>query len=288
MFQVEKKCTNMNYDFSNKVVLITGAGRREGIGSGMASAFASYGAKVMISDIGKPEGSIFSSDNIGLDTEMKAIESELTSNKGEVKSINADVRFESEIENAVSRTVKCFGSIDIMINNAGIGYLMSPFLDLKKDNWDAVLEVNLRGVFFGIKHAAKQMIKQSTGGRIINISSQAAKRGFRDLAAYVASKHGLVGLTKTAALELGSNSITVNSICPNHITTKLGQKQNQFRADTLGVTVDQLLNDRKNNIPLRRLGLVSDITDMCLYLCSENGSYITGQNIDISGGQEMH
>jgi len=288
MFQVEKKCIDMNYNFSNKVVLVTGAGRREGIGSEIARAFLACGAKVMLSDIGKSEGSLFSSDNIGLDTEMSAIESELRSYSSEVRSITTDVRFESEIENAISKTVKCFGSLDVMINNAGVGYLMSPLLDLSKEDWDTVLEVNLRGVFFGIKHSAKQMINQLTGGRIINISSQAAKRGFKDLGAYVASKHGLVGLTKTAALEFGSNSITVNSICPNHITTKLGQKQNIFRAKNLGITIDQLLDDRKNNIPLRRLGLVGDISDMCLYLCSEQGSYITGQSLDISGGQEMH
>ena len=146
----------------------------------------------------------------------------------------------------------------------------------------------LRGVFYGIKHSARQMITQGYGGRIINIASQAAKRGFNDLAAYVSSKHGLIGLTKTSALEFASEKITVNSICPNHITTELGEKQNIFRSRSLGIKVEELLELRSNQIPLKRVGLSEDIANMCIFLSSNQASYVTGQNIDVSGGQEMH
>ena len=161
-------------------------------------------------------------------------------------------------------------------------------LKLTPDDWDAVLEVNLRGAFFGIKHAAKRMIAQGGGGRIISIASQAAKRGFPDLAAYVSSKHALVGLTRTAALEFGSHNITVNTVCPNHITTGLGARQNEFRAKSLGVSVEELLATRAKQIPLGRVGRTSDIASSCAFLCSTEADYITGQNLDVSGGQEMH
>jgi meso-butanediol dehydrogenase/(S,S)-butanediol dehydrogenase/diacetyl reductase len=175
-----------------------------------------------------------------------------------------------------------------MVNNAGVGYIMNSTLKLSQDDWDAVLEVNLRGAFFGIKHAAKQMITQGGGGRIISIASQAAKRGFPDLAAYVSSKHALVGLTRTAALEFGAHNITVNTVCPNHITTGLGARQNEFRAKSLGISVDELLATRAQQIPLGRVGKTTDIASTCAFLCSSEADYVTGQNLDVSGGQEMH
>jgi meso-butanediol dehydrogenase/(S,S)-butanediol dehydrogenase/diacetyl reductase len=165
---------------------------------------------------------------------------------------------------------------------------MNSTLKLTPDDWDAVLEVNLRGAFFGIKHAAKRMIAQGGGGRIISIASQAAKRGFPDLAAYVSSKHALVGLTRTAALEFGAHNITVNTVCPNHITTGLGARQNEFRAKSLGIGVEELLAARAKQIPLGRVGRTSDIASSCAFLCSTEADYITGQNLDVSGGQEMH
>jgi meso-butanediol dehydrogenase/(S,S)-butanediol dehydrogenase/diacetyl reductase len=132
------------------------------------------------------------------------------------------------------------------------------------------------------------MIRQGTGGRIINIASQAAKSGHPHLAAYIASKHGLVGLTRTAALELGAHGITVNAVCPNHVTTGLGAVQNEYYAKLRGVSVEQYLADMRNGIPLGRVGMATDTANACAFLSSDLASYITGEAMNVSGGAEMH
>ena len=273
---------------TGKVALITGAGRHKGLGEAMAKRLAKDGAAVVITDIGVAKGPQFEKQHIGTSDEMNEIVAEIRKAGGKAAAVACDVLDEKSVEAAVAFTVKEFGRLDIMINNAGIGYLMTDILSLEQKDWDAVLNVNLRGCFFGTKHAAKQMIRQGGGGRIINTASQAAKRGFAGAAAYVSSKHGLVGLTRTSALEFGKHAIRVNAICPNHVTTGLGATQNEYRAKTMGITVDELLKRRSATIPLGRVGLTSDIASTCAWLCSDEAAYVTGQNLDISGGQEMH
>ena len=276
------------YDLNGKVAVVTGAGRHGGIGAAIARRFVSEGAKVVMTDIGAPKGERFGAEHIGTAAELQSIVDEINAGGGEAAAAVCDVRDEVQVQGAIDTAIDRYGSLDVMVNNAGVGYIMNSTLKLTPDDWDAVLEVNLRGAFFGIKHAAKRMIAQGGGGRIISIASQAAKRGFPDLAAYVSSKHALVGLTRTAALEFGSHNITVNTVCPNHITTGLGARQNEFRAKSLGVSVEELLATRAKQIPLGRVGRTSDIASSCAFLCSTEADYITGQNLDVSGGQEMH
>jgi meso-butanediol dehydrogenase/(S,S)-butanediol dehydrogenase/diacetyl reductase len=276
------------HDLSGKVAVITGAGRRKGLGEAMARRLAAEGCKVVLSDIGMAKGAHFDAGNIGTSAEMDGIAGDINNSGGAALAIACDVRDEDDMTGLIGETVARFGQIDVMVNNAGVGYLMSPILETDAATWDSVLHVNLRGVFFGIKRAAKQMIFQGGGGRIVNIASQAAKRGFPDLAAYVSSKHALVGLTRTAALEFGGHGITVNSICPNHVTTALGASQNAFRAGKLGLTLDELMAARRGRNPLGREGYTSDIAAMCAFLASPEAQYITGQNLDVSGGEEMH
>ena len=276
------------YDLNGKVAVVTGAGRHGGIGAAIARRFVSEGAKVVMTDIGAPKGERFGAEHIGTAAELQSIVDEINAGGGEAAAAVCDVRDEVQVQGAIDTAIDRYGSLDVMVNNAGVGYIMNSTLKLTPDDWDAVLEVNLRGAFFGIKHAAKRMIAQGGGGRIISIASQAAKRGFPDLAAYVSSKHALVGLTRTAALEFGSHNITVNTVCPNHITTGLGARQNEFRAKSLGVSVEELLATREKQIPLGRVGRTSDIASSCAFLCSTEADYITGQNLDVSGGQEMH
>jgi NAD(P)-dependent dehydrogenase (short-subunit alcohol dehydrogenase family) len=276
------------YDLNGKVAVVTGAGRHGGIGAAIARRFVSEGAKVVMTDIGAPKGERFGAEHIGTAAELQSIVDEINAGGGEAAAAVCDVRYEVQVQGAIDTAIDRYGSLDVMVNNAGVGYIMNSTLKLTPDDWDAVLEVNLRGAFFGIKHAAKRMIAQGGGGRIISIASQAAKRGFPDLAAYVSSKHALVGLTRTAALEFGSHNITVNTVCPNHITTGLGARQNEFRAKSLGVSVEELLATRAKQIPLGRVGRTSDIASSCAFLCSTEADYITGQNLDVSGGQEMH
>ncbi len=181
-----------------------------------------------------------------------------------------------------------FGALDILVNNAGIGFLMEPLIEMPKDRWQTVLEVNLMGAFLCSKHAARRMIAQGNGGRIVNIASVAAKSGSMHLAAYAASKHGMVGLTRSAALELGAHRITVNAVCPNHVTTGLGALQNEYRSKQRGQTVDEYLAEMRGRIPLGRVGLAEDTAKAVAFLCSDEAQYVTGEAMNVSGGQEMH
>jgi meso-butanediol dehydrogenase/(S,S)-butanediol dehydrogenase/diacetyl reductase len=165
---------------------------------------------------------------------------------------------------------------------------MKPIVEMNVDEWDAVLGVNLRGVFLGIQAAAKRMIAQGKGGRIINIGSQASKSGFSHASAYTTSKHGVVGLTRVAAMELGEHGITVNTICPNHVTTGLGAWQNDHFSGVTGRELEQYMADMRARIPLGRPGLQEDIAKACAFLCSDQAAYMSAECMNVSGGEEYH
>ena len=275
-------------DLAGKVAIITGAARPKGLGEAMAMRLAAEGCKVIVSDIGAPRGAQMPAHAIGSSADIDAVVAAIRHAGGAAQGVACNVLEETEVAALIAAAVKQFGRLDIMVNNAGIGYLMKPIVDTDIANWDAVQGVNLRGVFLGIKHAARQMIAQGGGGRIINIGSQASKSGFPFAGAYVASKHGVVGLTRTAAVELGPQRITVNTICPNHVTTGLGAWQNQFFSAATGRTEAQYLADMRARIPLGRPGLQDDIAKVCAFLASEQSSYITGEAMNVSGGEEYH
>lgn len=274
--------------FAGKVAVCTGAGRRGGIGAAILQALAAEGCRVVFSDLLDPEGDL-SAANIGTRREIDALVDEIRRAGGEALALSLDVRDEAQVEAAIAATVAHFGRLDFMINNAGVGFLIQPLVDTPLARWQTVLDVNLTGAFLCTKHAAAQMIRQGHGGRVVNIASQAAKSGHLHMAAYTASKHGMVGLTRSAAMELGPHGITVNAICPNHVTTGLGQVQNEYFAKLRGFPgVDEYLRDMQARIPLRRVGLASDTAQACAFLCSAAADYITGESLNVSGGIEMH
>lgn len=275
-------------DLRGKVAIVTGSGRPKGLGEAMVKRLAAEGCKVVVSDIGAARGAEMPETAIGSSTEMQQIVDEIRAAGGEAIGIVCDVLEEAQVAELVAKTVAHYGRLDIMVNNAGIGYLMKPIVEMTQADWDAVLGVNLRGAFFGIKHAAKQFIAQGKGGRIINIGSQASKSGFPFASAYVSSKHGMVGLTRSAAIELGSQGITVNTICPNHVTTGLGAWQNQFFSAATGRSEEKYLADMRARIPLGRPGLQDDIAKACAFLASGEAAYITGEAMNVSGGEEYH
>ena len=181
------------------------------------------------------------------------------------------------------------GSVDILVNNAGIGFMMKPLLEVDPKDWETVIAVNLSGAFYCTQAAARAMIAKGGGGRIVNIASQAAKTGFPHLPAYVSSKHGMIGLTRAAAIELGAHGITVNAVCPNHVTTALGARQNEYFSKLLGFdTVDAYLKNMAAKNPLGRPGLPGDTAAACAWLASDDAAYVTGEAINVSGGEEMH
>jgi meso-butanediol dehydrogenase/(S,S)-butanediol dehydrogenase/diacetyl reductase len=166
---------------------------------------------------------------------------------------------------------------------------MKPLLETSFDEWNAVIGVNLSGAFSCTKYAAKRMIEQGGGGRIINIASQAAKSGFPHMAPYCASKHGMIGLTRSNAVELGRYGITVNAVCPNHVTTGLGAKQNDYFSKLLGFdSVDAYLANMAAKNPMGRPGQVTDTAAACAWLASDDAAYVTGEALNVSGGEEMH
>lgn len=275
-------------DLRGKVAIVTGSGRPKGLGEAMVKRLAAEGCKVVVSDIGAARGAEMPESAIGSSKEMQQIVEDIRLAGGDAIGVVCDVLEEAQVAELVAKTVAHYGRLDIMINNAGIGYLMKPIVDMTQADWDAVLGVNLRGAFFGIKYAAKQLIAQGQGGRIINIGSQASKSGFPFASAYVSSKHGMVGLTRSAAIELGSHGITVNTICPNHVTTGLGAWQNQFFSAATGRSEEKYLADMRARIPLGRPGLQDDIAKACAFLASGEAAYITGEAMNVSGGEEYH
>ena len=275
-------------ELQGKVAIVTGSGRAGGLGEAMARRLAAEGCRVVVSDIGAPRGAEIPADAIGTSEGIEQVVGAIRAAGGEAIGVACDVLEEASVKAPVDAAVARFGQLDIMVNNAGIGYLMKPLVEMDQASWDAVLGVNLRGVFFGIKHAAIHMIARKQGGRIINIGSQASKSGFPFAAPYVSSKHGVVGLTRTAAIELGAHGITVNTICPNHVTTGLGAWQNKYFSAATGRDEQTYLKDMRSRIPLGRPGLQDDIAKACAFLASSQADYITGEAMNVSGGEEYH
>lgn len=274
--------------FEGRTVIVTGSGRTQGLGAAILRRFAEEGANCVVSDLGTPRERMEAGD-IGTTAEMERVADELRALGARAIAIACDVRSAADCEALVHSAVEAFGALHILVNNAGIGYLMKPLLETDEADWDAVLDVNLKGAFLCTKHAARQMIAQGTGGRIINIASQAAKSGFPHMAPYTASKHGMVGLTRSNAVELGSHGITVNAVCPNHVTTGLGEKQNAYFSKLLGFdSVEAYLQDMARKNPMGRPGLPTDTAAAVAFLASDEAVYITGEAMNVSGGEEMH
>ena len=275
--------------FSGKTAVITGSGRRKGLGEAIARRLAEDGANIVLSDLGKSRDAATQTEHIGEMDELSLIAYDLKSMGANVSIFSGDVRSKSDMKALASHSVSTFGSLDIWVNNAGIGYLMMPLLEVSEDDWRAVIDVNLTGAFFGLQSAAEIMVEQGRGGRIINIASQAAQSGFPHAQAYTSSKHGLVGLIRSASIELGPHGITVNNVCPNHVTTGLGAWQNEYFAKVTGAaSIEEYMENMKNRIPMRRPGLPEDTANAVAFLCSDEAVYITGESMNVSGGEEPH
>ncbi len=262
--------------FAGKTVVVTGSGKQMGLGQGILQRFADEGANCVVSDL-------------AIDAEADAVAGDLRDRGVAVATIACDVSDARQCSALIDAAAARFGGVDILVNNAGIGFMMKPFLDVDPADWATVIAVNLSGAFYCSQAAARDMVRRGTGGRIINIASQAAKTGFPHLPAYVSSKHGMVGLTRASAVELGAHGVTVNAVCPNHVTTGLGAQQNAYFSKLLGFeTVEAYLANMAARNPLGRPGLPSDTAAMCAWLASDDAAYVTGEAMNVSGGEEMH
>lgn len=266
----------MSGRFAGKTIVVTGSGKDKGLGQGILRRFADEGAQCVVSDL-------------TIDAEAEAVAEDLRARGVKVAAIACDVSDADACTALVEQAVAQMGGVDIFVNNAGIGFMMKPLLDVDPKDWATVIAVNLSGAFYGTQAAARAMIKSGKGGRIINIASQAAKTGFPHLPAYVSSKHGMIGLTRASALELGAHGITVNAVCPNHVTTGLGAQQNEYFSRLLGFdSVEAYIKNMSAKNPMGRPGLPSDTAAACAWLASDDAFYVTGEAINVSGGEEMH
>ncbi|MFN3945125.1 MAG: SDR family NAD(P)-dependent oxidoreductase [Allosphingosinicella sp.] len=262
--------------FEGKTVIVTGSGKHKGLGQAILQRFADEGADCVLSDR-------------EIDAEADEVANELRTRGAKVVAVPCDVSSAAQCRALVGAALDAFGRVDVLVNNAGIGFMMKPFLEVEPADWDLVLAVNLSGAFYCTQAAAKAMVEAGNGGRIINIASQAAKTGFPHLPAYVSSKHGMVGLTRAAAVELGAHGITVNAVCPNHVTTGLGARQNEYFSKLLGfATVEEYLANMAKRNPMGRPGLPADTAAACAWLASDEAYYVTGEALNVSGGEEMH
>lgn len=249
-------------NLTKKTAIVTGGAM--GIGFGIAQRLAQAGASVVIADL----------------DEAKATEaSEKLNSQGYIATgIKCDVSEENDVKNLISQTVSKFGSVDILINNAGI-YPTIPLSKMQLADFEKVLSVNLIGAFICTKYAAEQMIIQGNGGKIINITSiDALHPSMIGLAHYDASKHGLWGFTKNAALEYSKNKIWVNAIAPGGITTEGATKMQT------GTPNQEVIDAFLSKIPMHRMGEPDDIGKVALFLASGMSSYMTGTQIVVDGG----
>lgn len=250
----------MSKDLANKVALITGG--TTGIGRDTAVLFAKEGAKVVFSGRREVEG------NETLN-QVRAV-------GGDGLFVRSDVSKSADVESLVKKTVERYGRLDIAFNNAGIEGKWVPLAEQTEENWDQVQGINLKGLWLSMKYEILQMLKQGGGGAIVNMSSVAGLIGAAGAGVYVASKHGVLGLTKSAALEYAAHGIRVNAVCPAVIETPMAER---------AFGGDPAVNKRMLSLhPIGRFGKPTEVAEAVLWLCSDKSSFTTGQYINIDGG----
>jgi NAD(P)-dependent dehydrogenase (short-subunit alcohol dehydrogenase family) len=249
--------------FDGKIALVTGGAR--GIGYAIARRLADEGASVAVLSL-SGESSAAAAGAIG------------------GLALSGDVAVEEDVEHAVRETVDAFGRLDVMVNNAAT-IAIAPVVETSVETWDRLMATNLRGVFLGCRAAARQMIAQGGGGRIVNASSGAGRRGNADIAAYAASKFGVIGLTQSLAVELAPHGITVNAYCPGHVTsTPMWDDIDAAATARSGRPRGAAKRAAEAEPPLGRGGTPEEVAAGVAYLASDDAGFVTGESLVIDGG----
>lgn len=252
--------SSVTYSFPNKVALVTGAA--SGMGLATARAFAVAGAKVILADLNE-------------ETAVNEARS-LVAEGFEAMAIRCDVANELQVKTMVEHAVAAYGRLDFAFNNAGIQSPVAEVADASGEEFDAVNAVNMRGVWSCMKYELLQMRQQETGGAIVNCSSLGGLVGIGGRAAYHAGKHGVLGMTKSAALEYAARGIRINAVCPGIINTPM--------VSTMLETQPEAMAELMKLQPIGRLGEASEVADAVLWLCSSGSSFVIGQSLAIDGG----
>jgi NAD(P)-dependent dehydrogenase (short-subunit alcohol dehydrogenase family) len=253
--------------FQNKVVFITGAAR--GIGKSFAEAFAKEGAKVVIADI-NIEGATTTAQEIG----------------SNALAVKMDVTKQDSIDQSVNTAVDQLGGIDILINNAAI-FTAAPITEIQREDYQQVFDINVSGTLFTLQAVAKKMIERGKGGKIINMASQAGRRGESLVAVYCATKAAVISLTQSAGLNLIKHKINVNAISPGVVDGEHWEGVDAFFAKFEEKPLGQKKKEVGEGVPYGRMGLPSDLVGMAMFLASEESNYVVAQTYNVDGGQWM-
>lgn len=254
-------------EFKGKTAIVTGGAN--GIGRAVVVELAQQGANIVIADL-------------DLDS-ARQVESQIKARGCGVLIANTNIAHKSEVNEMVRNTVDRFGRLDILVNSAGVASI-AKLTDTSEQEWDTVIQVNLKGTFLCCQAAAGQMIKQKNG-KIINIASMAGKTGPLGEVAYAASKSGIIALTKVLAKELGPYGINVNAVCPGFTETEMAAKAYDKLGSLQGLDAEGFKKHCISLIPLGRLGKPEDIAELILFLASEKAQYISGESVNIAGGR---
>ena len=246
-----------------RTALITGGA--SGFGFAVAERLIAAGAKVAIADV------------------RETVVADAAARLGSAVPIVMDVTDRAAVVAGVTRAADVLGRLDTLVNSAGV-FEFRPFEEISEPEWDWIMNVNLKGVFLSCQ-AAMPYLRASGRGRIVNISSDAGKKGYALISTYVASKFGVVGLTQSLAAEFGPFGVTVNAVCPSTVSeTGMGQKVLEQKVRLFDKPADQVLADGASSYPLRRLGTVADVADAIMFLVSDSAGWISGESINIDGG----
>ena len=256
----------MKIDFSGQVAIVTGAGG--GIGRAVSLALSDVGAKVLLVDLSKESG--------------QETEAQINQRGGTALFVTADVSQAQDVEAYVKVALDTWGQIDIFMNNAAWQGEISSLINYPVEMFDKVMAINVRGVFLGLKYVLPAMIKQGKGA-VINTASLGAYIGTRNLGPYTASKHAVLGLTKTAALEVARKGVRVNAVCPGPVDTEMIRLIESEQAQGQ-LTATQLREQRAASIPDGRYADPAEVANLMLYLASDYASHVTGQGVQINGG----